>query len=230
LDASDSSLLELCELANRETSNPYAKYSYGHSLMLRDDPAGIDFVRAAYRLDKSFVFAGTRLIHNFQDRHGTHEQAISAWRTFRNAAEWTSNFVDNLWDRLKTVELGAISSAKAELLAEALSKEPDLDAAWAVSLQSREVGQRTMRLHVFVLRVVPDEKSSSVKKEEALIARTCALAGGLFPPNELVRALVFYSTEPIDPKLYDRLRQTRGAEIIAPTRPVNKGIIKFDSV
>jgi hypothetical protein len=83
---------------------------------------------------------------------------------------------------------------------------------------------------VLVLRVNPESQSPGGKDEDALVFHVVSLTRGLFGPDELIRTMIFYTTEPIDPKLYARLAALDGAAIIAPTKAVNENLIKIDSL
>jgi Peptidase family M48 len=230
IEETDATLQSLRQHADSNPKSARALYEYGAALLRRERVDGVDFIRSAYRVDRAYAPQGSSLIHNFLHRFGTHQEAMSAWRTYQNAIEWVERFTDDLWARLLSSPLLAAPNAVAQLLNSALKDRAELDACWLVSLDSRQVVNRTLRINVLVLRVSPQPYSASGKNEDALVSNVVSLARGLFTPDELIRTMVFYTTEPIDPKLYTRLTAIQGATIIAPTKPVNENFIKIDSL
>ena len=230
LSNSDTTLDALRVAHVRNLESAYAAYAYGCALLRREQGEGVELVRTAHRQDRSYAPQGTSAVHEFLHEHATHREAMSAWRAHQNALDWSQNFVDDLWSRLVTSTLQPLPQVKAKVLSDALATITNLDACWATRVPSRQVGQRVLKVNVFVLRVDPSVKPVDSKREGETVGHVRALARGLIAPNELIRTLVFYTTEPIDPKLLGRLTSTIGATIVPPKKPINENMIKIDSL
>ncbi|MBP6530224.1 MAG: M48 family metalloprotease [Burkholderiales bacterium] len=231
LGPSTVTLGTLRALAAENLDCAMARYQLGAALLRRDDDTGVPELQAAYRLDRTFAPEATLAIFGYKHEFETYADAMDAWGTVLAAKEWEHLFTENLWRKLTTEILTAPSSHVSDLLSEAIASDDHLDAAWAVRLNSREINNRIFAINALVLRIRPIEVSKGdAVDEDEFAAQYGKLFSTLLPPNELVRVLTFYTTEPIDPKLLRQLNGVAGACIISPKVPVNVEIIKIDSM
>ena len=108
--------------------------------------------------------------------------------------------------------------------------EERLDACWAVRFPSRTIKERSFSISLFIFRVVPDSAGGATHEvdEDSLVGGFLDLLAVALPANELIRYMIFYTTEPIDPKLMRRFDECAGSVVVAPRAPLIVEMMRFD--
>jgi len=216
--------------AASDANSAAAMFAYGSALLARDVDDGIEWLRKSYRADRTYALTATELMASHTFEFGTFEATLAARSTADAAREWARPFTENFRKHLLNDQLTAGNASFVTFAREVLLNEKRIDACWLVRFKSREINERSFGINVFVFRIVPD--SASVEQhaldEDELVDGYLSLLTAAVPPNEMTRVAVYYTTEPIDPKLLRRFEETSGAEIVAPRAPINVNMLKFD--
>lgn len=229
LAPSDGTLTQLRELAQENPADARTQYELGTALLRRSLSEGISVVRTAIKLDPRLAVNGHGEICNYQHQHGSVEEIKVAQLRIARAIE-RMDFLDRqLWSNLMNGKPFPMDAAARALLTEALETERFIDGCWAVRMQLTDLAGLMNTVNFLVVRLDYAKLREEDRDEDEVRTRYASFLKAVCPPDEHVRIHSVMVTEPMNPRLLERLQSTGDALLLAPCTAIMKAI-RIDSL
>lgn len=230
LRPNDSDLRDLETFVFENQMNAFGRFYFGNALLERNDAKGLVHLKAAIKLDETFGLACAILITYFVYQFGTDLENSVASKRLLHYQQKAYQIHARLLRKILNSDFSALELNAIALLRSSFQQDTLLDGCWAIKIEFSDVLNKPWKVNLLIIRCDPKRLRSEKLTENSLVDRYARILDSVTQSNQLSRVMIFYTTEPFNPNIYNQLKKNELFELKSSLTKINQNLIKIDSL